>query len=305
MNANNQKNTKKISINIDLNPPKKSKISYEKQLPLEDFIQENHKKLKQYICPLCTGVLVEAVMDSKGHMFCKKCLLNYEKKHFSKNKKLQCPISNHILKLSDLKSYELINNYLREMICVCPNKKKGCKWEGKYYLRKDHIDKECEFINEEICPNEGCNLKLKTENINDHLLICDYRKINCEKCDKEIIFNNKKGHIKECIKENILCQKCGITILRENLEKHLKDDCPEMEIDCDFLFFGCKDKFLRKNKRQHYIGVNQIINHDKMTLNWFHNLKIKLNNSLTKIQNNSKENKFKLNYLKQNFINSV
>ena len=303
MNVNTQKNPQKININIDLNPPKKSKIIYEKQLPLEDFIQENHKKLKQYICPLCTGVLVEPVMDSKGHMFCKKCLLIYEKKHFSKNKKIQCPISNHFLKISDLKSYELINNYLREMICVCPNKKKGCKWEGKYHLKKAHIDKECQFINEEICPNEGCNMKLKSEIIKSHLLICNYRKINCQKCGEEIIFNYKNEHINDCIKEAILCQKCGITVIREQMEKHLTDDCPEMEIDCDFLFFGCKDKFLRKNRIQHYITLNQIISHDKMTLNWFHNLNIKLNNTLSQIQNNLRENRIKLNFFKQNLIN--
>ena len=303
MNVNTQKKPQKININIDLNPPKKSKIIYEKQLPLEDFIQENHKKLKQYICPLCTGVLVEPVMDSKGHMFCKKCLLIYEKKHFSKNKKIQCPISNHALKISDLKSYELINNYLREMICVCPNKKKGCNWEGKYHLKKDHIDKECQFINEEICPNEGCNMKLKSEIIKSHLLICNYRKINCQKCDEEIIFNYKNEHINECIKEEILCQKCGITVIREQMEKHLTDDCPEMEIDCDYLFFGCKDKFLRKNRKQHYITLNQIIAHDKMTLNWFNNLNIKLNNSLSQIQNNLRENRIKLNFFKQNLIN--
>ena len=303
MNVNTQKNPQKININIDLNPPKKSKIIYEKQLPLEDFTQENHKKLKQYICPLCTGVLVEPVMDSKGHMFCKKCLLIYEKKHFSKNKKIQCPISNHALKISDLKSYELINNYLREMICVCPNKKKGCKWEGKYHLKKDHIDKDCQFINEEICPNEGCNMKLKSEIVKSHLLICNYRKINCEKCGEEILFYYKNEHINECSKEAILCQKCGITIIREQMEKHLTDDCPEMEIDCDFLFFGCKDKFLRKNRKQHYITLNQIISHDKMTLNWFHNLNIKLNNSLSQIQNNLRENRIKLNFFKQNLIN--
>ncbi len=305
MNVENKKNIQKKSINIDLNPPKKSKITYEKQLPLEDFIQENHKKLKQYICPLCTGVLVEPVMDSKGHMFCKKCLLIYEKKHFSKTKKLLCPISNHVLKITDLKSYELINNYLKEMICVCPNRRKGCKWEGKYYLRKDHIDKECEFITQEICPNEGCNLKIKSEDVNSHIIICNFRKINCEKCGLNIVFNDKNEHIKECVKENTKCKKCGVIIVRENMEKHLKDECPEVEIDCDFLFFGCKDKFLRKNKYQHYIPISQIISHDKMTLNWFHNLKTKLNNSLTQIQNNLRENRIKLNYFKQNLINKI
>ena len=302
MNVNTLKISQKISINIDLNPPKKSKIIYEKQLPLEDFIQENHKKLKQYICPLCTGVLVEPVMDSKGHMFCKKCLLIYEKKHFSKNKKILCPISSHILKISELKSYELINNYLKEITCICPNRKKGCKWEGKYHLRKEHIDKECEFIYEEICPNKGCNTKIKTENVNSHLLICNFRKIKCEKCSNEITFNYKNDHIKECSKENIICQKCKVTLLREQMEKHLKDDCPEMEIDCDFLFFGCKDKFLRKNKNQHYISVSQLISHNKMTLNWFHNLKVKLNNNLSRIQNNLRDNRIKLNYIKENFI---
>ena len=47
------KSVSKKNSNIDLNPPKKNRISYEKQLPLEDFTAENHKKLQQYICPLC------------------------------------------------------------------------------------------------------------------------------------------------------------------------------------------------------------------------------------------------------------
>jgi hypothetical protein len=89
------------------------------------------------------------------------------------------------------------------------------------------------------------------------------------------------------------------------MEKHLAEDCPEFEIDCDFFLFGCKDKFLRKNKYQHYIPISQIISHDKMTLNWFHNLKTKLNNSLTQIQNNLRENRIKLNYFKQNLINKI
>ena len=43
------KSVSKKNSNIDLNPPKKNRISYEKQLPLEDFTAENHKKLLQYI----------------------------------------------------------------------------------------------------------------------------------------------------------------------------------------------------------------------------------------------------------------
>ena len=106
--------TKKNS-NIDLNPPKKGHITYEKQLPLEDFSSENHKKLQQYICPLCNGVLVEPLMDQKGHMFCKNCLSLYEKNISSKHKKLECPVSNHVIKMANLKPNELIINYFKDM----------------------------------------------------------------------------------------------------------------------------------------------------------------------------------------------
>ena len=301
MNSNSEKNIPKKNSNIDLNAPKKIRIIYEKQLPLEDFIEENQKELKQYICHLCTGVLVEPVMDVKGHIFCKKCLLTYEKKHFSKSKKLLCPISNHVLKMSDLKPYELISDYLCKMTCICPNRKKGCKWEGKYNLRNKHIEKECNFIDQEICPNEGCEMILKIENIDAHLLQCDYRKINCEKCGENFLFKNKNEHKKECVKEKIQCQKCGDSFLREEMENHLRDTCLGIEIDCDFLFFGCKDKFTRKNRKQHYISASQIISHNKMIINWFQNFNVKINTNLSQIQNNLRENRIKLNYLKEKF----
>ena len=105
--------TQKKKLNIDLNPPKKTRPSYEKQLTLEDFTHENHKKLLQYTCPLCDGILVEPLMDQKGHMFCKKCLSLYENNFTSKNKKLICPLSNHILKKGNLKLNEAVSNYLK------------------------------------------------------------------------------------------------------------------------------------------------------------------------------------------------
>ena len=101
----------KKKLNIDLNPPKKTRSSYEKQLSLEEFTPTSHKKLLQYICPLCNGILVEPLMDQKGHMFCEKCLSLYESNFSSKNKKLICPVSNHILKTGNLKPNEKVNNY--------------------------------------------------------------------------------------------------------------------------------------------------------------------------------------------------
>ena len=87
------------------------------------------------------------------------------------------------------------------MICVCPNKKKGCSWEGKYYLRNKHVEKECEFIDKELCPNEGCKKKIKSEDIKTHSEEeCDYRKILCDKCKKCITFKDKAKHAEECEK---------------------------------------------------------------------------------------------------------
>ena len=294
----------KKNSNIDLNPPKKIRISYEKQLPLEDFTEENHKKLQQYICPLCNGILVEPMMDQKGHMFCNKCLSLYEKNNTSKHKKLECPISNHSLKIGNLKPNELINNYLKEMMCFCPNKKKGCKWEGKYYLRKKHVEKECEFINKELCPNEGCNKKIKSENIKTHLEEeCEYRKIICDKCKKNILFKDKNSHEEECefVEKNktILCKKCGIGVLPGQLEKHKLEECPEFEINCDFLLLGCKEKFLRKNKYKHFFEVDQVNSHNKIVLNWLNNFKNNYESRFKKIEETLKDNRNKKEYYKK------
>ena len=203
--------------------------------------------------------------------------------------------------MSDLKPYELISDYLCKMTCICPNRKKGCKWEGKYNLRNKHIEKECNFIDKEICPNEGCELILKMENLDAHLLQCDYRKINCEKCGENILFKNKNEHKKECVKEKIQCQKCGDSFLREEMENHLRDICLGIEIDCDFLFFGCKDKFMRKNRKQHYISASQIISYNKMIINWFQNFNVKINTTLSQIKSNLRENRIKMNFLKDKF----
>ena len=312
--AKNSKSTTKSfskkNSNIDLNPPKKNRISYEKQLPLEDFTAENHKKLLQYICPLCNGVLVEPLMDQKGHMFCDKCLTLYEQNNSTKHKKLECPVSNHVLKMGNLKPNELINNYLKEMMCFCPNKKKGCKWEGKYYLRNKHIEKECEFIDAELCHNEGCGKIIKTENIKNHLeKECDFRKTTCEKCKKVITFKEKEKHEGECGKEEekknkkILCKKCGLGITADQMEKHVSEECPEFEINCDFFVFGCKEKFLRKNKYNHFFEDNQINSHNRILINWVSGFKTNLENKFSKIENTLKENRIKMNFYKKYLTN--
>ena len=298
----------KKKSNIDLNPPKKNRITYEKQLPLEDFTSENHKKLLQYICPLCNGVLVEPMMDQKGHMFCDKCLKLYEENNSSKHKRMECPISNHVLKIGNLKPNELINNYLKEMMCFCPNKKKGCMWVGKYHLRKKHSEKECEFINRELCPNEGCNKKIKTEKMKLHLEEeCDYRKIICDKCKKNILFKDKKSHEDECElvekNKNIYCKKCGAKVEAEQMEKHKNEECPEFEINCDFLLFGCKDKFLRKNKYKHFFENEQVILHNKIVINWLNNFKTHYEKRFNKIQEALKDYKNKRDFYKKHLTN--
>ena len=300
--------TKKNS-NIDLNPPKKGHITYEKQLPLEDFFSENHKKLQQYICPLCNGVLVEPLMDQKGHMFCKNCLSLYEKNSSSKHKKLECPVSNHVIKMANLKPNELIINYFKDMLCFCPNKKKGCKWEGKYYIRNKHKEKECKFIDSELCPNEGCKKIIKTENLKYHLEEeCNYRKIACDKCKNKILIKDKAIHEEKCgIEENgnkkIFCKKCGQGLLSSEMEKHLAEDCPEFEINCDFFLFGCNDKFLRKNKYKHFFESEQVSSHNKKILNWYNGFKTNFEQRFSKIQNTLKENRIKLNYYKKYLVN--
>ena len=222
-------------------PPKKKKFP---NYPIKNiFLPElflEQEYLEKFICGICENVCDDPVVQCCGceQLFCRKCLLFYYD-----NNNRECPECKQITKEPIKVPAADITIKLKKMKCI--NYNVNCTWQGKCKEYKEHIEKKCpkEIIN---CPYKGCIIKLKREEMDKHMLNCDYVEINCEKCKLKISKNERDTHKEVCLKEKIKCpQGCEEIIERGDFNLH-KQNCIYSIISCPFNFLGCPDKFQRK-----------------------------------------------------------
>lgn len=109
----------------------------------------------------------------------------------------------------------------------CPSRKEGCKWTGQRLLLEEHL-KSCAFT-QLPCRNAGCSKRLPKSQIDEHVdTACEYRQIECHRCQAKVTARDREGHNDICPKFPKSCPfGCdGETpILREDLVDHVKQ-CP-------------------------------------------------------------------------------
>ena len=237
-----------------------SNLFYEAQLPLELFSEESpecREMLSEFICYLCKGVYFEPVLDSCGHVYCKKCI----NQHFDRSD--ICPIyktksSRSISKL------EFANKILEKYKIKCKNHLFGCNFFDKIAEYKRH---DCEYQNVR-CHNKDCNFVVYKFELPDHKKKCDFRVIQCDLCKKDCVFKNFNDH--ECGKKLIPCSlNCGLFIPRDELDIHIRNNCDNNIINCLYLKYGCDENFPRKELKTHLFERN--FEHNSMLINEFEN----------------------------------
>ena len=249
--------------------------NFKKFLDLEDFDSESHIIIKEYICPLCTGVYYNATSDECGHIFCKECIFKY----IESSKK--CPLSNEQITKESLRPVQFITCLLEKYKIFCKNKIKGCEWVGTTGTLEDHIKDEC--LQEVIkCVNEDCKIYTLRENLEEHLKICEFKKIKCpNNCEAVLSKSSINLHIDECPKEKVLCpQNCEDYFYREDTDKHLRI-CKNTLIECHFYPIGCEVKVTGMNKSEH------LNTHVSKHLNLLYEKYISLNNKMILLENSS------------------
>jgi hypothetical protein len=228
----------------------------------------NLDNIKRFKCGLCKCICENPKYQYCGcnQAYCKKCLNFYYECYEN-----QCPKCRKETKELEPQSNYYESLYNLNMKCVNYNLK--CLWTGKYKDYKDHINNQCpkETIN---CPNKGCVIKLKREEMNKHINKCEYHNTYCNKCLTKMTLLEKKTHKSFCPREEIECpQGCGESFEREDFSMH-KKKCPNTEISCPYKSFGCKDKYPR-NKRDERL-MKDAYKHLDLTANIILDLKKKI-----------------------------
>ena len=98
---------------------------------------------------------------------------------------------------------------INAMSVCCVNREKSCIWRGTLEALRDHLNKDCKFVEVE-CPNEDCNQKIQRKKLSHHQDNCPKKKIQCPECDESILKQNAMTHKEECPKALITCpHECG------------------------------------------------------------------------------------------------
>jgi len=270
---------------------KNQEITYNQSISQELFI--NKDEIIDFICPLCKGVLYEPIQDSCEHVFCHSCYNQY------KENNINCPISNKKFIDEKTTNLPLISSIINKLNVYCINKNKDCNWRGKLSELKSHINNDCpkEIV---ICIYEGCNEKMSREDLQYHIIFCNWRTEECLQCHQLIAHILKEEHDDICPKKIIKCEQCNMEIMRELLDAHKKNICECTFVNCIFKDFGCNEYLMRKEFKNRLI--DDLPKHLDLICQFFKKEKENLDKIINEKEKKENELKEEIDKLKQEII---
>ncbi len=254
--------------------------NFNPQLFIDEFHEDSQKFIQEYSCPLCEGILFDAVIDRCGHSFCKECVETLSKNEY------KCPFSHLEISSKDILPNIVVNSVIEKQIVYCKNKKLECTWTGKLGDRKNHLYYDCE--KEQLtCEFLGCEQKIPREQMTEHVNTCPFRLVKCHHCAESFNFNQMENHYKICPGFPFECpNNCGLKIKQSEVSIHLEVFCDNSIADCPFKLVGCTISDTRKELKKH--------------LNDFLEQHLKLiNNKIQNLQDQIIKQKEDIHYLKK------
>nr|XP_055073603.1 TNF receptor-associated factor 5 [Misgurnus anguillicaudatus] len=189
---------------------------------------------QQFICPSCSGIVLNPHQTGCGHIFCSQCIRTYiENGEISK-----CPLDNISIKPEETFQDNCCKRELLNLEVYCINAPDCTQRITLCYLQ-DHLN-VCPY--ERLrCSNSGCTEVLLRMNLLGHQTnICSFRLESCEHCRQSYPVSKLLDHqMTSCPEVEIQCSNnCPQMIKRHKLQAH-DDECPEVQTDCIYKNYGC------------------------------------------------------------------
>ena len=213
------------------------------------FVNTQTELLEELKCPICVELVSDPVQTSCGHLFCGKCIKGTQ----------TCPVDRKQF-TSHKDNYN--DRRVRNLKVKCPNKRRGCQWQGDLGGAARHTDVNCDYQIVK-CDNENCNVKVQKGQLVDHMNnACPQRKYKCPHCSKEDTYLEvTTTHFTTCDDMPLLCPGgCGRRgLVRRNMARHLSTECPEELVACTYAIAGCQEVVKRKDLQKHMQDKDQHI----------------------------------------------
>ena len=219
---------------------------------LDDFIQTNDKNcLEIFTCAICHCLAWDPICCSKcDKAFCRTC-----RKRYGENK--ICPFKCDSYTFREITRNE--KDYLNKISIKCTNI--DCSKFFPYCNYKNHLEK-CKF-RKYHCKNDLCTVEGYINEMMAHSKNCNFRKLNCPKCQQKVKICDMDVHTKkECSENMINCKLCGLKMkrgvfLKEHNSKN--NDNPKcLKTQLENATKSYKEEISRKNK-----VINEFKNRNK------------------------------------------
>ena len=209
-----------------------------------EFIELVPEELYCKQCSLVARALV--IISCCGESYCRTCIDTVQQDGHP------CPScgEDSFTTLRQVKSQQKI----AKLQVNCTMKEKGCGWSGPLEHLQAHLDPDqgdCQYVDVD-CPLK-CNEKIEKRNIDQHTANkCVKRDHVCPYCSFKATYKIVHDiHWPECTYYPLVCpNRCGVTCERAEMEDHMKM-CPLEEVECDFSYAGCKERFRREEWEEH------------------------------------------------------
>ncbi|XP_078518802.1 RING finger protein 151 [Lissotriton helveticus] len=141
----------------------------------------------ELLCSICHGVLRCPVMISCNHIFCKKCILQWLKRHHT------CPCCRTEVRGRLLVLVHRLNKRINRLEVKCQYEQHGCSLKFPV-SRLDEHSSSCEFALLK-CLNEGCPAEVLRRDMEAHQASCQHWKELCHSgCGTLLTIWNRDQH---------------------------------------------------------------------------------------------------------------
>eukprot|EP01084_Bolivina_argentea_P040236 74356_1 len=277
----------------------------------------NQQLQNSYKCVICIEIITEPVSIgcSGGHIFCKTCIYQTLRANSTNNSVSTCPTCRDPFTRGEIRDDNFAKRMIGDLKIKCPNHKITPKRNtliGQKIASQNQTSTNIRRASRERNNSRGrsrsrsrsrsrdrnenkdngvtaatCDWNGEYRNLSQHLLVCEFGIIPCERCSKPILRNEIHSHkticpwlilrcnecnnnyfrcdTHSCPLEIINCRYCTKPFKRNEMKIHWKT-CKKKPIPCEFYELGCRRRSIQREKMQKHL-IDEQANHLLMVRN--------------------------------------